>query len=302
MIDVILGEPPEALHPTVWMGKISERLRSLIKIGNPTKEMVYGIFLASFVISIFALGSLAIIGFLQINFGMLGYIIGSALILKTTFAIRAMRNHVLPILRSLNEGSIEKSRILLQKVVRRDVNSLDEQKVISASVETIAEGLVDGIVSPLFYFGVFGVPGAVAYRAINTLDSTVGYRQRKYEYVGKFSAKLDTIANYIPARLTAFFIIVSAFILREDWRNALIILKRDHAKTESVNAGWPMAAVAGALNVQLEKTHHYILGNSEVQIAPTHIARALKLMYLTTALFIVLMVFPLIALTRGLFN
>jgi len=301
MVDIILGEPPESIHPTVWMGKISERLSLLIKVGSPVKEQVYGIFLALFVISIFTVAFLAIIEFLRFNFGILGYIIGSALIFKTTFAIRSMRNHVLPIIHSLDERSMEKARISLRKVVRRDVNVLDEQLVISASVETIAEGLVDGLVSPLFYFGVFGVPGAVAYRAINTLDSTVGYRERKYEYIGKFSAKLDTIANFIPARLTAFLIIISAFILREDWHNALTILRRDHAKTQSVNAGWPISAVAGALDVQLEKPCHYVLGDSNMQMTPMHIARALRLMYVTTALFIVLTVFPLMA-SVALFN
>ena len=201
----------------------------------------------------------------------------------------------------MQEGSREEARILLQKVVRRDVKRLDEQQIISAAIETVAEGSVDGIVSPLFYFGIFGVPGAVAYRAVNTLDSMIGYRERTYEHMGKFSAKLDTVANFIPARFTAFLIIVSAFTLGEDWRNAWRVLKRDHAKTQSVNAGWPMAAVAGALNIQLEKPQYYILGDKRILMAALHIARALRMMYVATILSVFMIILPIIALT-GVFN
>ena len=300
-IDIIFGEPPEKFHPTVWMGKVSRRLSSSIQIGSPRSELVQGSFLAIIVIAIFSIASLAIIEISRLILGLLAYILCSAIILKTTFAIKSLRNHVLPILYAIQEGSTEKARMPLQKVVRRDVNRLDEQQIISAAVETVAEGLVDGIASPLFYFGIFGVSGAVAYRAINTLDSMVGYRERRYEYVGKFSAKMDTIANFIPARLVAFLIIVSAAILREDWQNAWRILKRDHAKTQSVNAGWSMAAVAGALNVQLEKPQYYILGDRRASMTAVHMAKALRIMYVATTLFVVLIILPIIALT-GVFS
>jgi adenosylcobinamide-phosphate synthase len=283
------------------MGKASKRLSSLIHIGNPRKELVQGLFLAIMVIAMFSIASLLIIEFSRLIFGSLAYIACSAIILKTTFAIKSLRNHVLPILYAMQEGSREEARILLQKVVRRDVKRLDEQQIISAAIETVAEGSVDGIVSPLFYFGIFGVPGAVAYRAVNTLDSMIGYRERTYEHMGKFSAKLDTVANFIPARFTAFLIIVSAFTLGEDWRNAWRVLKRDHAKTQSVNAGWPMAAVAGALNIQLEKPQYYILGDKRILMAALHIARALRMMYVATILSVFMIILPIIALT-GVFN
>ncbi|MBM3897820.1 MAG: cobalamin biosynthesis protein [Thaumarchaeota archaeon] len=300
-LDVILGEPPERFHPTVWMGKFSKKLSSSVQIGNPRKELIWGSFLAITVIALFSIGSILFIEISRLVFGSLAYIICSAIVLKTTFAIKSLRNHVSPILRAMQEGSTEEARMALQKVVRRDTKRLDEQQIISAAIETVAEGSVDGIVSPLFYFGAFGVSGAVAYRAVNTLDSIVGYRERRYEYVGKFPAKLDTVANFIPARFTAFLIIISALILGEDWRNAWRILKRDHGKTQSVNAGWPMAAVAGALNIQLEKPQCYILGDKKMLTTALHIARAFRITYVMTILFVLMMILPIIAL-NGVLN
>jgi adenosylcobinamide-phosphate synthase len=142
---------------------------------------------------------------------------------------------------------------------------------------------------------LFGVPDAFAFRVINTLDSTVGYKDPEHINIGWFSATLDTIANCIPARLTSILMVVAAALLRENWRESWRILQRDKMKTNSLNAGWTTSAKAGALGVQLEKSEHYALGDKG-DISPAHIRRALRIMGLTAVLFGVVVVFPIIAL------
>ena len=126
-------------------------------------------------------------------------------------------------------------------------------------MESVAESTCDSLVAPLFYFLLLGVPGAIGYRVVNTLDSMIGYHG-KYEYLGKFAARLDDVLNFIPARLTALLLVLAAFVMKRNGRKAWQTALREHAKTESPNAGWPMAAMAGALDVRLEKVGHYQLG------------------------------------------
>ena len=159
-------------------------------------------------------------------------------------------------------------------IVRRDPNSLNERQIISAAVESIAESTTDGITAPFFFYALFGVPGAFAYRVINTLDSMVGYKNSEFKNIGWFSAKMDTITNYIPARITAYLMVAAAFIVREDWRESYRILQRDKHKTASPNAGYTISAMAGALNIQLEKQGHYTLGD-DYGISHEHIPKAL---------------------------
>jgi adenosylcobinamide-phosphate synthase len=179
--------------------------------------------------------------------------------------------------------------------VRRDPNKLDERHIISAAVESIAESTTDGITSPFFFFALFGVPGAFAFRVINTLDSMVGYKDKDNINIGWFSAKMDTITNYVPARLTAVLMVVSAGLLGAEGRNSWRILMRDKNKTASPNAGWTISAMAGALNTQLEKKGYYALGDGE-ETSPDDIRKALRIMELTSVLFGAVLVFPVLTL------
>ena len=185
----------------------------------------------------------------------------AACILKLSFSIRLLAEVGLRVAESARAGDWEEARFWAQQLVRRDVYSLDEEHVLSAAVESLAESLVDGIVSPLLYYPLLGVIGPYLQRIVNTLDGAVGFRSRELERVGWFSAKLDTIMNYLPARLSALYIILSSLLLGRDWRGAWRIWLRDHARTESLNAGHPMAAMAGALGVRLEKPGNYSLGD-----------------------------------------
>ncbi|MDP6448976.1 MAG: cobalamin biosynthesis protein, partial [Dehalococcoidales bacterium] len=146
---------------------------------------------------------------------------------------------------------------------------------------------VDSFVAPLFYCLLFGIPGAMASRVVNTLDAMVGYHG-KYEYLGKFASRLDDILNFIPARLTAGLLVLAAFLSRRDRRAAWRVALSEHTKTESLNAGWPIAAVAGALNVQLDKAGHYRLGKPAVPLVPETISASLQLMQITASAWVLI--------------
>ncbi|MDD3793099.1 MAG: adenosylcobinamide-phosphate synthase CbiB, partial [Candidatus Bathyarchaeota archaeon] len=179
-------------------------------------------------------------------------------------------------------------------IVRRDPKSLNKKQITSAAVESIAESTTDGITAPFFFFALFGVPGAFAYRVINTLDSMVGYKNVEYQNIGWFSAKMDTLTNYVPARLTAYLMVVSAILLGENWRESWRILQRDKHKTASPNAGYTLSAMAGALNIQLEKQGYYTLGDDHGGISYDCIKRALQVMTSTAALFGLFVVLPIV--------
>jgi adenosylcobinamide-phosphate synthase len=228
-------------------------------------------------------------------YGEILYIIVGAILFKATFAIRGMGQYTLPIAKALKQNDLVGARKWLPYIVRRDPNSLNERQIISAAVESIAESTTDGITAPFFFYALFGVPGAFAYRVINTLDSMVGYKNAEFRNIGWFSAKMDTITNYIPARVTAYLMVAAAFVLREDWRESYRILQRDKHKTSSPNAGYTISAMAGALNIQLEKQGCYTLGDDH-GISHEHIPKALRIMTVTAALFGLVVVVPFLAL------
>ncbi len=297
-IDVLLGEIPDRIHPTVLMGKIIAFAKPKLKNVNHKIEKINGAFLCIGLIALFSISIFFLLFFIrQIPVvGWLLYIIAGAVLLKATFALKAMRTYTYPIESALDKKDLEGAKRWLHFIVRRSPASLDERHVISATVESIAESSTDGVTSPFFFFALFGVPGAFAFRAVNTLDSMVGYKDPLHANIGWFSAKMDTIANYIPTRLTALLMVASARLVRANWRKSWQILLRDKRKTASPNAGWTMSAMAGALDTQLEKEGYYALGDGEV-ISPYDITRAWKIMVLTALLFAVLIVFPILALT-----
>jgi adenosylcobinamide-phosphate synthase len=295
LIDLVFGEVPDRIHPTLWMGKLTDYFKSKLKNKNSRIEKVNGVFVCLSLITLFALPTYFVLFWIREFFSWLPYIVASAIVLKTTFAIKCMKQYTLPIADSVKKEDYDRARQLLPFIVRRNPTELTKRHIISAAVETIAEGTTDGITSPFFYFALFGVPGAVAFRVVNTLDSMVGYKDLEHINIGWFSAKMDTIANYIPTRLTAIILMLSALILRENWRKSWRILRRDRKNTESRNAGWTISAMAGALNIQLEKLGFYKIGDNN-DLSPIHIRKALRIMLLTAILFGVLIILPLLVL------
>ena len=183
---------------------------------------------------------------------------------------------------------------------RRDNTELNGSQIVSSVIESLAENLTDFRLSPIFYFGFFGVPGAVAFRAINTLDGMVGFKDPENINIGWFSAVFDTIVNYIPARLTTALIIIAATIVGEDYKTAWRIARRDQAIIPSTNHGWQMAAMAGALNVQLEKPGQYAVGDPTEELNAKKIIQSLKIRNVAIILAIILTI-PILILTNFFF-
>jgi adenosylcobinamide-phosphate synthase len=228
--------------------------------------------------------------------GALAAAVVSALILKITIAVRGMEKHSRRIMDCLESGDLDGARRNLAMIVRRRTDDLDEKHVLSATIECIGESTVDGITAPVFYYSLLGPGGALAYRTVNTLDSMVGYNDEYYKDIGWMSARLDMAANYVPARITAFLMVVSARMLGADWKKSLHTLQRDHGNTSSPNAGYPMATMAGALRIRLEKIGHYALGDEEEQATLEKCRTAISIMKLTTLLFCLMVSVPAIAL------
>jgi adenosylcobinamide-phosphate synthase len=295
LIDIVFGELPDSFHPTLWMGKTITYFKSKLRSQNTNREKLNGVLLCFLPIAVFVIPVYLTIYLVRTFFGWIPYVVVSSFLLSTTIAIRCMKQYTVPVGEALENDDCDKAKQLLPFIVRRKPDGLKRGHIISAAVETIAEGTTDGITSPFFYFALFGVPGAVTYRVVNTLDSMVGYKNKDLINIGWFSAKLDTIMNYIPARLTAILMIVASLVLGENWRKSWIILKRDQKNTESPNAGWTLAAMAGALNIQLEKPGFYIIGDNSV-LLPKHIKSALRILMLTAILFGILIILPLLFL------
>ena len=294
LIDVMLGDPPNRIHPVSWIGTLISILTPKIKAYDVINEKLRGvIFVVILVASIGAATQLLVLACLHL-IGIVAAIVLTTLILKSAFAIKGMEQHVIEITDALERGDLKSAQQNLSLIVRRPTDQLSRRYVLSATIECIGESTVDGIVAPLFYYSLFGPTGALTYRMINTLDSMVGYRDEYYKNIGWMSAKLDTISNFIPARITSFLMVISSQLVGADWKNCLQILRSDHDKTLSPNAGYPMAAMAGALRIKLEKIGHYSLGENQEPLTTAKCRKALSIMKLTTILFSVGLSIPLL--------
>lgn len=226
--------------------------------------------------------------------GTISFILISTIILKTSFSIRSMDNHIYEILEKIEKNELEGARKSLSKIVSRDTSSLDRTKILSGCIECIAESFVDGILAPLFYYGLLNLPGCMIYRTSNTLDSMIAYKDKYHKDIGWMSAKSDTIMNIIPARISPGFLIPALIICRKDWKKALRIMKRDAMKLESFNAGIPMSLMAGGLSVQLEKVDYYALGDMDEDLTLEKCKISLKIVKVATILFVFGFVIPII--------
>jgi adenosylcobinamide-phosphate synthase len=289
-IDWLFGDPPNKYHPVVWFGQLIGLFLPRLKGGCEKAKGI--LFVISIVILVALAAQLLVIasGYLV---GMVALVIVSAIIFKLTIAIKGMEGHSRAIMNSLEACDLKGTRHNLSMIVRRETDDLDEQHILSATIECISESTVDGITGPIFYYSLLGPAGAFAYRAINTLDSMVGYSDDYFRDIGWMSARLDTAANYIPARVTAFLMVIAAKILGADWKNSLNILQRDHDKTSSPNAGYPMATMAGALCIRLEKIGHYTLGDNQEPVTLEKCKKAISIMKLTTLLFCLIVSVPI---------
>jgi len=285
ILDFTLGDPPDVIHPVAWMGKMASILEKGSKKRSRYWQFIQGMGIVLLLMGLFAVPVFFGLDYLQ-SHNTVAYVLVGAILFKLTFSIKGLRRAVLKINEHLLQNRLDEARFELRALVSRDTQGLARPQIISAAVESVAENISDSFIAPLFYFLIFGVPGAVAYRVVNTLDAVIGYHG-EYEYLGKFASRLDDVLNFIPARLTALFLVLATFLAGKDGLSAWRVACKEHKKTASPNAGWPMAAMAGALNVKLEKTGHYELGEPLKALEPAAIADALKLMYITVAVWII---------------
>jgi adenosylcobinamide-phosphate synthase len=279
-LDVLVGEPPNALHPVVWMGSYYRALRRRAPKA-PAAAFVYGAFMAVSGPLVFAVAAYAVARALMPWPGL--RIAVEIWLLKSAFAVRALGDAAAVVARALATGDLDGARLGLRSLVSRDCSSLPAPLLAAAAIESVAENASDSLVAPLLYFVVGGVPAALAYRACNTLDAMIGYHGET-EWLGKAAARLDDLANLVPARLTAALFVVASGLGGASAAGAWRSWWRDGGRTESPNAGRPMAAMAGALGVQLEKVGHYRLGDGDGALDDAAISRAVTLLYVGCAL------------------
>ena len=297
-LDFLFGDPKSKFHPTAWIGSLIAKMITIFKNTSSNLEKTLGVFVilisSGIVISFLYLLE---IGINLINFETFSIIVSifvGSILLKTTIAIKGMEKHALAVVTSLEHDDILSARDNLSMIVKRNTKNLDQNHVISGVIESISENTVDGITGPLFYFALFGLPGAFVYRVVNTADSMIGYKNHIFKDIGWFGANCDKFLNYIPSRLTALTMILSAMILKNNWKKSYEIMIRDGKKTESLNAGYPMAAIAGALGKKFEKVDHYSLGDGDISFSIVHIKSAITLMKVTSLIFSCLVVVPII--------
>jgi adenosylcobinamide-phosphate synthase len=302
-LDFAFGDPKNKIHPTAWIGSLIARLVPFAKTPNPTAEKIGGVFVTLIVTGLVA-ALLLSFDFLTKNLTdaistIIIILIGS-LLLKTTIAIKGLERHGTLVMDALSKNNLEEARARLSMLVKRNTKDLDRNHVVSGVIESTSENIVDGITGPLFYFGLFGLVGAFVYRTVNTIDSMIGYKNQLFENVGWFGANCDKVLNYLPARITGYVMILAAVLVGADWKNSLQTLRRDGRKTSSPNAGYPMAAMAGALRTRFEKIDHYVLGNGTTEMDIHHFRSAILLMKVTCILFCTLVTIPLITILHYL--
>ena len=255
ILDLIFGDPYSFPHPVKFIGNMIARLEKFF-FATLINKLLSGLitFLIVVVTTYFATVLL-----INISYSLNSYlgIAVEILLTYTVLSAKCLEVEAVKVQRELRAKNLENSRKSLSYIVGRDTKELDFSQIIKAVIETVAENTVDGVISPIFYLCLGGVPLAMAFKAISTLDSMIGYRNEKYEEFGKVSARADDVANFIPARLSVIFFTISAFLLRLDYKNAFLICMRDRKNHLSPNCAYSESLTAGALGIQLGGSHYY---------------------------------------------
>ncbi len=298
ILDLLIGDPDNPFHPVRGIGWVAAKLESVFRkvLGKSLKAAGLIVWIIT-VVSTFLLtyGIIIFCGEINTYLGML--IEGS--IIYFCISAKGLVVEGYKVIKYLKDGNIEKSRKQLSYIVGRDTERLDSQSIVRAVIETIAENMSDGVIAPLLFAGIFGAPGAMVYKAVNTMDSMFGYKNDRYIDFGYFPAKLDDLFNYIPARITGILIIVSSFILRKDYKNSFKIFKRDRYNHTSPNSAHPEAAMAGALGIQLGGSNYYfgklvekpVIGDKIKEVEVYHVDETVKILYLSAVIGFITIIF-----------
>lgn len=258
VLDLCLGDPRWLPHPVVIMGRAASRIETILRRfastpgalrlvgGITTLVVVAGSYLVTLLLITVA-GKLSTVAEIALE----------VFFLHFTLAIRGLHDHVMAVYKALVSNNLAAARQAVGMIVGRDTAGLSETEISRAAVESAAENASDGIIAPLFYGFLGGAPLAMAYKAVNTLDSMFGHKDERYLYFGLVSARLDDLANFLPARLTAFFLALAGYLRGHSWRRALTAVRRDARKHPSPNSGYPESCMAGLLGIRLGGLNYY---------------------------------------------
>ena len=298
-IDIIFGELPTRIHPVVIVGSFIDIFK---KTFINVKGRISGLLVVLCVCAVSAIILYVIYSICSVN-GILLFIV-FIILLSSSFSVNMLLQTAVDVKDALDE-SIDKARQLVSYLVSRDTEELTESFIVSATIESLTENITDSYIAPVLYYFVFGaiiiyhpfdnclyylllIP--IIYRIFNTMDAMLGYQTDELADIGFFPAKIDDIMNYIPSRISGMLVVVSAYLLGFDGKNAYKIMRRDARKCPSPNSGYTMATTAGALNIQLIKKDTYILGDDNKDITADDISKAVKLTKLTIILFTIIII------------
>lgn len=297
LLDVAIGDPQRWPHPVRWMGSLITLIQHAVRrvCRSERALRIGGGVMWLLVVGLTYGVSWGVLHLATRIHPWLGWLVNVWMIF-TVLAGRCLAQSARDVARPLQAGDLAQSRFKLSWIVGRDTSQLQPQQINRAVVETVAENTVDGIIAPLFFLLLGGAPLAMAYKAVNTLDSMVGYKQEKYRAIGMVSARMDDAANYLPARLSWLLISLAAFLCRHDGPRALRIGWRDRYNHSSPNCAWSEAAVAGALGIRLGGPNDYFgervekpwIGDATRPIAIADISRTIRLMWVASTLALLL--------------
>jgi adenosylcobinamide-phosphate synthase len=307
-LDLLLGDPRCLPHPVRWIGRWITWCESLFYDADGTAfyQRIAGIIF--WLMVTVGTASTTLAGIKLLNF--LHPVAGTVLTVWISYAIlatRSLHRESRAVVRAMDAGDLAGARKRLSWIVSRDTSQLNEKEILRAVIETVSENISDGIVAPLLFLSLGGPVGAMTYKAVNTMDSMVGYLNDRYRHFGWFAARVDDVVNYVPSRLSALLMVAAAAALRLDWKNGWRTARRDARKMKSPNAGYPEAAAAGALNIQLGGANVYFgqevlkptLGEASRPLDRTAYSAMIRLMYGTSFLALLLAVGLSYWMSRG---
>jgi adenosylcobinamide-phosphate synthase len=286
-LDLLLGDPPQWPHPVRFLGRVIEYWESVCY----RPRVAAGVLFWLGVMGTSLIGALGVLGAVMFLPHWAGFAI-LAYLLYTGLATRSLHYESRKVEEALSRGDMAEARSRLAMIVGRDTTELGPEEIRRGVIETVAENLADGVVAPMFFTLLLGLPGLFLYKAANTMDSMVGYKNYRYARFGKMAARADDVINFLPARLTALLMVASAILAGLDYRESWRILRRDAKNASSPNAGWPEAAMAGALGVRLGGPSTYFgqvvqkpfIGEPRQALAAAHHRQAIRVLYSTSLL------------------
>ncbi len=290
ILDLVFGDPELIFpHPIAIIGKFISKTEKIFY----RDDKIYGLIFSIFVIGCVYFITAIIEKVLALFHGNLSYLLLS-IFGSFTISLRSLHLETKKVVDDLILNDINSARKKLSFLVSRDTFELEKSDIIRSLIETISENLTDGVIAPIFYYFIGGIKLAFLYKTVNTLDSMIGYKNSKYKNFGFFSAKLDDILNFIPSRIAGILVVISAFLLRFNYKNSFKIMLRDHNKTDSPNSGYTESAFAGALNIQLGGPTPYFgvwydkpfIGDEIEKLSIIHVKKSYKLLYLSSILFL----------------